>query len=59
MLFLLNTFVNSDADLAAKYTYKIGQTTNVMDYSHQTKYGNMDRNNLFHWQMKILNPKMK
>ena len=46
-------------DNDSKHIFKIGQTDNIMDYSHQTVYGNLDRNNLFYWQMKILNPKLK
>ncbi|WP_264857519.1 hypothetical protein, partial [Capnocytophaga catalasegens] len=42
----------------AIFTYEQGKTNNIMDYSHQKKYGNVPRITLFHWQWKIINPKL-
>jgi len=39
----------------AKYTYQAGQTNNIMDYSHQSQFGSIDRKFLFLWQWKLLN----
>ena len=30
------TFVNSEVNTAAEYTYIVGQIVNIMDYSHNT-----------------------
>ncbi len=32
------------------YVYKIGQTENIMDYSHQSAYGSKTRTTLWKWQ---------
>lgn len=42
-----------------KYTYQAGQTNNIMDYSHQSRFGSIDRKVVYLWQWNILNPKIK
>lgn len=51
---LPHTFDN-DGD----YTYKIGQTDNIMDYSHQSKFGSLTRLSTWRWQWNKLRPNLK
>jgi hypothetical protein len=41
----------------AKFTYEAMKTDNIMDYSHNAKPP-IDRKVIYHWQWKILNPKI-
>lgn len=46
---LKHSFSNS-----GQFSYQKGETYNIMDYSHQRKYGNKNRNQIWYWQMKQL-----
>ena len=53
---LPHTFASiNEGTLIAKYTYKAGQTNNIMDYSHQTQFGSIDRKMTYFWQWKKSN----
>ena len=57
---LPHTFASiNEGTLIAKYTYKAGQTNNIMDYSHQTQFGSIDRKMTYFWQWQILNNKIR
>ncbi|GJM51645.1 hypothetical protein RCZ15_26180 [Capnocytophaga catalasegens] len=53
---LPHTFASMDkGTLLAKFTYEAGQTNNIMDYSHQDRFGNKPRITTYHWQWQVLN----
>ena len=52
---LPHTFTNKEGDGNAHFTYKATMTSNLMDYSH---FKNKDRFLIYHWQWKILNPRI-
>jgi len=52
---LAHTFTNSNADVNAHFTYEATMTSNLMDYSH---FKNKARFLTYHWQWKILNPRI-
>ena len=57
---LPHTFASkNEGSLIAKYTYQAGQTNNIMDYSHQTRFGTIDRKVTYFWQWQILNNKIR
>jgi hypothetical protein len=41
------------------FTYKVGQTNNIMDYSHMKTFGAKRRIVLYSWQWKIINTNIK
>lgn len=56
---LPHTFASVDkGTLLAKFTYQAGQTNNIMDYSHWSSFENKPRITTYHWQWKVLNPKI-
>ena len=46
-------------DNKGKFVYKLGQTENIMDYSHWQKFGPLDRIALWKWQWKRLQNKVE
>ncbi|MEP7279636.1 MAG: hypothetical protein ABI813_13385 [Bacteroidota bacterium] len=51
---LYHTFDNS-----GQFTYKIGETENIMDYSHQSTYGSKNRIATWKWQWDALHSKFE
>lgn len=57
---LPHTFASiNQGTLIARYTYKAGQTNNIMDYSHQQQFGSIDRKVIYFWQWQVLNSKIR
>lgn len=46
-------------DNNGQYTYKIGETENIMDYSHQSTYGSKNRIATWKWQWDALRPNLQ
>ena len=53
---LPHTFANEKNSI---FTYKVGQTNNIMDYSHMKTFGAKRRIVLYSWQWKIINTNIK